>query len=99
MMHREITEEQAEVALQILKQECGYRPDQYDGPVFVRVITDQESPCHEWRFIGNLGFGGKFRNNGNRGNVPYVDCYPEDETPERLVMIERANERLSAVFE
>ncbi len=98
-MHREITEAEAKIVLQILKEECCYTPDQYDGPVFVRCITDQEQPCHEWRFIGKLGFGGKFRNNGNRDNVPYVDCYPENETPERRAMIERANERLAELFD
>lgn len=28
----------------------------------------------EWRLLGNLGFGGKYRFNRNR-----VDCYSEDE--------------------
>lgn len=28
----------------------------------------------EWRILGNLGFGGKYRFNRNR-----VDCYSEDE--------------------
>ena len=31
--------------------------------------------CREFRFSGKLGFGGKVRMNGNRGNKPYIDCY------------------------
>ena len=42
----------------------------------------------EWRFQGNLGFGGKlwFEREGWR-----VSCYPEDETPRRCEAIEKAN--------
>lgn len=67
---------------------------------FVRTITIVELrlACTEYRFMGDLGFGGKFRNNGNRDNTPYVDCYPENETPERLKMIEAANKRLAELF-
>ena len=48
--------------------------------------------------MGSLGFGGKFRNNGNRNNTPHVNCYPEDETPARLAMIAAANKRLDELF-
>jgi hypothetical protein len=49
-----------------------------------------DQPTNEWRFCGDLGFGGKFR-------FPHmtVDCYPEDETPSRLDAIERTNARLA----
>ena len=42
----------------------------------------------EWRFCGNLGFGGKFWRNHGRF---YVNYYREDETPEREAAAERAN--------
>jgi hypothetical protein len=101
MQHREINEAQAKAVLRILQNECGIRPDGWAGEGLVRAIrTDlgERYVCHEFRFMGALGFGGKFRNNGNNGNVPYVDCYPENETPERKVMIERANARLADLF-
>lgn len=46
--------------------------------------------CDEWRFGGKLGFGGKYRSIKNR-----VDCYLEDETPERKKIITELNEVLS----
>lgn len=61
--------------------------------------------CPEYRFGGDLGFGGKFRRNtvirpGQDRPVFegwYVDCYREDETPERRGQITRANEALERV--
>jgi hypothetical protein len=98
---RQITKDEAIAARQILVEECGFRPD--DGRCsFVALITANinrwSHACHEYRFMGDLGFGGKFRNNGNHDNTPYVDCYPEHETPDRLAMIEAANRRLDALF-
>jgi hypothetical protein len=96
-MTRTITDEQARKVLKILIEECGHKIiDPRDGEAFVRGIKNET--CREWRFMGALGFGGKFRNNGNNGNVPYVDCYPENETPARLDMIARANARLRELF-
>lgn len=101
-MYREINEKQAQSVLEILRVECGYTADPYDGQGFMRAILapqpDSENVCHEYRFMGALGFGGKFRNNGNNYNTPHVDCYAENETPERLAMIERANKRLADLF-
>lgn len=98
---RQITKEQATAARQILVEECGLRPD--DGRCsFVMLvsanITRWAHACHEFRFMGELGFGGKFRNNGNHNDTPHVDCYREDETPARLKMIEAANKRLARLF-
>lgn len=94
---RTISEDQAKSVLTILEQECGYRHG--DADYFVRYITDSKHPCLEFRFCGALGFGGKFRNNGNRNDTPYVDCYKEHETPERTAMIKRANARLAQLFD
>ena len=99
-MRREITKEQARAILQILREGCGYRADPYNGEGFMHAITTvgNTHACTEYRFCGVLGFGGKFRNNGNNDNVPYVDCYPEDETEERRTVIEHANARLAELF-
>jgi hypothetical protein len=94
---RSISKEQAAAVRQILVEECGLQPDDgRDG--FVYNVAHAEHPSREYRFCGALGFGGKFRNNGNRNNTPHVDCYRDHETPERLAMIENANRRLSELF-
>ena len=57
---------------------------------FIQYHT--EGHDHEWRFSGHLGFGGKYRLERNK-----VDCYREDETQERLTLIEEINEKLSKI--
>lgn len=48
----------------------------------------------EYRFIGALGFGGKFwRANG----AWYVSCYREDETPMRKLRIAETNRALEVL--
>lgn len=100
-MNRTINEQEAAAVLAILKEECGW-VDPYDGRGFCRAILAPHPAdkriCQEYRFMGALGFGGKFRNNGNNNNTPYVDCYPEHRTPKIDAMIARANERLAALF-
>ncbi len=102
-MIRKITESDARVVLKVLIEECGYRVlDPHDGEAFVSAIVvpqpEGRGACTEYRFCGELGSGGKFRNNGNKDCVPYVDCYPENETPARLAMIDNANKRLAEIF-
>lgn len=76
----------------VLVQECG-APDSPDAiNTFVQVAGNSENSPMEYRFQGALGFGGKFYSPEMR-----VTCYREDETPERLAMIERANARLAAL--
>lgn len=59
---------------------------------FVYNHTEAKYPCSEWRFCGQLGFGGKYRSDRNT-----VDCYSEDETPERLAIIGKLNEALKSI--
>ena len=96
MRTRPINLAEATMVLNILRQECGYSLPFRDVDNFLANIMEG---CPEWRFQGALGFGGKFRNNGNHDNTPYVDCYREDETPARLKMIEVANEHIKALFD
>lgn len=49
----------------------------------------------EYRFVGSLGFGGKIWL--NNGDFPYVNCYREDETPQRERIIRVTNEALKLV--
>lgn len=76
----------------VLVEECGAREDGREMFLAVRDEVRRELPI-EYRFQGALGFGGKFRYHPTW--LPYVDCYPEDLTPERRAMIERANKRLA----
>lgn len=46
----------------------------------------------EFRFQGNLGFGGKVYRNIHTLPRFFVGCYPEDRTPERDAAINRAND-------
>ena len=75
----------------ILTEECGANYDDF--------TMLQQFVCGEWdefRFQGDLGFGGKMY---AKRDSAYVSCYPEDSTPERRVMIERANTRLTRLFD
>ena len=58
---------------------------------FVFAHTEA-SPCYEFRFQGNLGFGGKYCRKTNT-----VDCYHEDATAGRLALIEVANASLASL--
>jgi len=62
-----------------------------DRDSFIYHHCDVKDGCDEWRFRGKLGFGGKYRDN-NR-----VDCYKEDETPERRKIINELNEALAKI--
>lgn len=56
------------------------------------LANDDGSRKLEYRFQGILGFGGKVW--VEKGETPYVTCYPEDLTDYREVMIVRANAAL-----
>lgn len=96
-MSRKITEDQARKSYEILVTLGKAKPD--DVHVFVLAVSDDPYPAMEYRFIGNLGFGGKFRNNGNNGDIPHVDCYPEDFTEERARIIGAINAELRKIFD
>jgi hypothetical protein len=97
-----IDKDQAAAVLKILQEECGFPRNDLNDRCFIRTIQaphpTEEHICHEYRFCGALGFGGKFRNNGNNNNIPHVDCYREDQTPKRQAMIAAANKRLRELF-
>jgi hypothetical protein len=88
-----LTPEQAAQAYAALVTHAGARPNEDDVAGFVYELTRQ-TPTNEFRFGGALGMGGKFR-------FPRmtVDCYREDETPERLAMIVACNAALAELRE
>lgn len=78
----------------IIVEECGASDRDRDD--FVDYMTDDTGFPKEFRFQGHLGFGGKFYKTPNRC---YVSCYPEDQTPERQIMIARANRKIIELFQ
>lgn len=87
---KKMPEDLAQKVYDLLKEKCG--ADARLQPEFVYYFCGP-NPGNEFRFQGKLGFGGKFR-------FPRftVDCYPEDETPERLEMIKEANKALAQLI-
>ncbi len=68
----------------------GGAPNDSYREAFLFNYSDKEKfPTKEWRFQGKLGFGGKYRTETNQ-----VDCYQEDETPEKLKILEEINTAL-----
>jgi hypothetical protein len=78
----------AEKVYDVLEAVCGAHESAREDFVYNQA---NGRPPREWRFQGALGFGGKFWANGGEW---YVNCYREDETPERRAMITQANEAL-----
>ena len=78
----------------VLVREAGAIRDESLRVGFVRYQMDDEPGPKEWRFQGALGFGGKFWSDSS-GRLE-VNCYKEDETPERAAIIKRTNAALRA---
>lgn len=76
----------------ILVEHGGAVKHEEEKDAFVQSFLTPEHPTVEWRFSGNLGFGGKFWRNDDRY---YVTCYPEDRNPKREATIERVNKLLA----
>lgn len=79
----------------ILVEECGANETKREN--FVWSMCDSKYPTHEYRFIGNLGFGGKVWNLGHK--AWYVSCYKEDNNEVKQKAIDRANEKLLVLWE
>jgi hypothetical protein len=54
-----------------------------------------ENGEREFRFVGCLGYGGKFWNYNDKW---YVNCYSEDLTPKRQTVIDKVNDKLAALL-
>ena len=98
MRRQPISEEIANKIYDVLVEITGiYVPkdrDDYQRDSFVLYAT--EGTWTEFRFGNPLGFGGKVWFNAGHW---YVTCYREDETPERLAIIEKTNAALDALWE
>lgn len=85
--------EQASLAYDVLVEECGAAESMRSE--FIREHMKQ--PWYwptEFRFQGNLGFGGKFWNETGGWRV---SCFSEDETSDRSQRMLKANQRLEAL--
>lgn len=92
-----LTREQADAVYSVLVEECGATDDHmsFDRDSFVHYFTNTAHP--EFRFQGQLGFGGKCRMDSHHP-IPRVDYYPEDYSVARENMIDRANARIQELF-
>jgi len=84
-----LSEKKAKAVYEILVKVCSAN----ENEEFDFIYHHTKSGCNEWRFIGSLGFGGKYWSGRNE-----ISCYPEDLTTERERIIKIANEMLSKIF-
>lgn len=97
-MNQPLTEDQANAVYDALVEHAGALEEGRKG--FVYLQTNGHLP--EYRFIGSLGYGGKFwRMTGIRRGDPdlqwSVSAYREDMTPERQAVIDATNTALAAL--
>jgi hypothetical protein len=93
-----LTPQQADAAYTVLVLHAGANDDAADREAFVFHVAHPLRPCEEYRFCGALGWGGKFRNDGNNQGVPYVDFYAEHHTERRRIMAQETNFALRELF-
>jgi len=89
-----VDREQVASVFEILVEECGASPKQFDEFSAYMLEPDPYKLGKEFRFMGNLGYGGKFYASRYDWRV---DCYGDELTPDRQLMITRANERLEKI--
>lgn len=75
-------------AWDILVEHAGNRDDPANKETFIRYYLDDKFPGTEWRFQGDLGFGGKFWRDINHYRISY---YSEDRTADRDAIVEKVN--------
>ena len=90
-----ITNDQAHAVWDILVNHAGAVDDADSRTEFVLHVVQEST--REYRFVGSLGFGGKFRR-ASGDSMPRVDAYPEDMNPVRRTCIDVTNAAMSALF-
>lgn len=86
-----MTKDLANKVYDILVNDGGANENMRDSFIYHHSVLKEV--CDEWRFMGFLGFGGKYRSKRNT-----VDCYTEDETFDRIELIKRINNKLAQLF-
>lgn len=90
-----MTEDQAKAVYDVLVKEAG-APESMRRD-FVRAMGPENGAhdyCNEYRFCGELGFGGKYWQGRNE-----VSCYREDETTKRTKIIDKTNAALKELVQ
>ena len=75
----------------ILVEDCGAINVEREGFIHAAKTTKNL----EYRFCGNLGFGGKIY----LETPPRISCYSEDRTKEKDEIIQKTNRKLSEIYE
>src|ERR1039458_5919629 len=99
MSEKPLTFDQATEIYNILVEHAGARDDSRERQAFVHYVIAPAPFGHEWRFQGNPGFGGKFRNNSGNEGIPYVDCYQEHLNVGRREIINECNRVILRLFQ
>lgn len=76
------------IIMRVAGAEYGLRED------FIRYVTTPSPHPYEFRFMGSLGFGGKFHWTPTQG--AWVSCYPEDADDIAKAIVEVCNRLLKA---
>lgn len=85
----------ADQVWEILARTCGAKSMKEDFLFHVGAALQADGGL-EYRFCGELGFGGKLYL--EERYAPRVSCYKEDDTPERLKMLDVANKELEKLW-
>ena len=88
-----MTAEKANRIWDILVKDAGAHEHHREN--FVHYLIEPVRHGHEYRFMGDFGFGGKLHYTPTRG--AWVSCYPEDQTDERKARIDSINAELANV--
>lgn len=74
----------------VIADVAGANKHSYDRRSFIQCALNWDYRFNfEYRFQGTLGFGGKIWL--PLDGEPYISCYREDDSPERLETIEKTN--------
>ncbi len=87
----------AELIFEVLIDICGASTQIKDDFIFRHQPENLLSFPDAYRFAGKLGLGGKFCISNRMHDRWYVECYSEDVTEERSVMITKANKKLEMI--
>lgn len=92
-----LTTAQAHAVYDVLVQHAGADGTETEGVYSSRtdfIFAQTDGYVAEYRFMGALGGGGKFRRS-SWDDRWYVDCYREDLTPARQAAIDATNKALA----
>lgn len=93
----DIEESVADQIYDILVEHAGALKDDRMSFVGYHTRRGRARDTSEWPFFGVLGVGGKFWVVDGRHFQLFVNCHPEDVTPERTEIIDTVNRQLEKI--